>query len=145
MFKIKDALEINKYGQNLTDINSILDSFKHFDLNEKRGYLDELLWLIQQSKPNDEDVEPAIQQSKLKSTYTPCVLLKKGVAPYKLRNIIILPESELEKAVILLISLYKIAYQRRFNEEKNFGGKWWYSDLSDENNVNEIEKLYQGA
>ena len=31
MFKFKDALEINKYGQNLTDIYSILSLFEHFE------------------------------------------------------------------------------------------------------------------
>lgn len=29
------------------------------------------------------------------------------------------------------MALFKIAYTRRFNEEKNDPYKWWYWDLSD--------------
>jgi len=43
-----------------------------------------------------------------------------------------LPENELNKTFTLFLSLFKIAYQRRYQEEKNNPDKWWYWDLSDE-------------
>ncbi len=135
MLKIKDAILVNKYGQGITNIDSLIDMFNNFDLEKKRDYLEEILSLILQSKPNDNDIEHAIKQSKLKPTYTPCILLRKGVANHNLKRLVKLPENELTKSLILLLSLFKIAYKRRFQSEKNNPDKWWYWDLSDSNNV----------
>ena len=52
-----------------------------------------------------------------------------------------LPEYELNKAFVLFLlflSLFRIAYQRRYQREKNHQDKWWYWDLSDNEKVNEI-------
>ena len=97
--------------------------------------------MILQSKVKVEDVEIAIESSKLKKTYTPCVLLKKGIKYVNFKRIIDLPENELNKALILFFTLFKIAYQRRFKEEKNTLSKWWYWDLSDEKNIGKIKEL----
>ncbi|MDF2934042.1 MAG: hypothetical protein K0R36_3373 [Chryseobacterium sp.] len=140
MLKIEDTIPINKYGQGLTDMFQIVDLFKVFDNEKKRYYLEEIVALIMQSRPTSEDIEPAIKESQLRPTLTPCVLLRKGVETYKLKKIINLPENELEKSLKLLLALFKMAYQRRFNDEKNNSGKWWYWDLSDETNINKIKQ-----
>ncbi|MDR7210375.1 DUF5958 family protein [Flavobacterium piscis] len=142
MLKIKDTILINKYGQGITDISPILSLFKSFSVEEKRDYLEEIASLILQSKPNNNDIETAIKESQLKATYTPCVLLTKGVENHNLKKIINLPKTELEKVLMLLMSLFRIAYQRRFIEEKNNSGKWWYWDLSDEQKVEMILRNY---
>lgn len=136
--KIKDEILVNKYGQNLPVIEQLTESFNLLDLPSKRLFLNDILYLIMQSKPKDEDIESAIVQSDLKSTYTPCILLKKGVANHYLQKIVNLPENELYKAFILLLNLFKIAYNRRFQEEKSNLGKWWYWDLSDDKMVERI-------
>jgi hypothetical protein len=141
MLKIKDTILINKYGQEITDISPILSLFKSFSVEEKRDYLEEIASLILQSKPNNNDIETSIKESQLKTTYTPCVLLTKGVENHNLKKIITLPKTELEKVLMLLMSLFKIAYQRRFIEEKNNPDKWWYWDLSDKNNILKIENM----
>ncbi|MEZ4919355.1 MAG: DUF5958 family protein [Saprospiraceae bacterium] len=141
MFNIEDSIPINKYGQGLIDTSPILSLFKQRSVEEKRIYLDLLASLIQQSKPNQNDIEPAIDASQLKVTYTPCVLLRKGVENYRLSKIIALPEYELEKVLILFLSLFKRAYQRRFIAEKNHPNKWWYWDLSDEDNMLAVENM----
>ncbi len=71
------------------------------------------------------------------------MLLSKGVANHNLQKIAELPESELNKALLLLLGLFKISYQRRFKEEKNHPDKWWYWDLSDEHTVEIILKSYK--
>lgn len=136
--KLKDEILINQYGQNLVEREMILTKFNPLDINEKEMYLDDLLNLIMQSKPYDSDIEKAIIASNLKSTCTPCVMLRKGVANYLLVKITKLPERELDKSVVLLLELFKIAYQRRFKEEKNNPNKWWYWDLSKEENLESI-------
>lgn len=138
MLRTDKAIALNKYGQGLIDSEVLVDEFSGFLLIEKRNYLKEIAGLILQSKPKEEDIQPAILESKLKPTYTPCVLLTKGVANHHLQKIIELPEHELNKALKLLLGLFKISYQRRFHAEKNNPGKWWYWDLSNEDNVRKI-------
>lgn len=137
---LKEEITVNKYGQGLIDINEILDSFSIFRLDEKRKYLTNLADLIIQSKAIEDDIEHAIVASGLKSTLTPCILLKKGPYRYIYEKIISLPEPELRKALVLLLSLFKIAYNRRFEIERNDPDKWWYWDLSDEEKVRLITR-----
>ena len=136
--KIEHEILVNKYGQGLVGTELLLNLFGSFDMGSQKVFLSEILFLILQSKPKEEDIEPAIISSGLKSTYTPCVLLKKGVANHNLVKLINLPENELQKAFVLLLNLFRIAYKRRFAVEKNNPEKWWYWDLSDEENINRI-------
>lgn len=140
MLKFDEAIILNKYGQGLILPDILLNEFLVFGLIEKRNYLKEIISLILQSKPHEEDIQPAIYESKLKPTFTPCVLLSKGVANHHLQKIAELPETELNKALLLLLSLFKLSYQRRFQAEKNNPDKWWYWDLSDERKVEMILK-----
>jgi hypothetical protein len=141
MLKINDTILINKYGQGIVDISPLVKLFTGFTVEEKVDYLEEIISLIVQSKPSNNDIEPAINESRLKSTYTPCVLLRKGVEPHNLKRITTLPYYELEKTLVLFMNLFKISYQRRFSKEKNNPGKWWYWDLSDQNNIKKIESM----
>ena len=138
MLKIEDTIPINQYAQGVIGHASLLNLFATFNLEEKRNYLKEVAALVMQSKPKEEDIEPAIVASNLKSTYTPCILLRKGVANHNLQKIIGLPDNEQEKGFILLLNLFKIAYKRRFEQEKNNPDKWWYWDLSDNEKINAI-------
>ena len=134
--KIEDEIRINQYGQDLIEIELFINQFKDLDLEEKRLFLEHIIYyFILQSKVVDADITEAIAISKLKSTCTPCIMLKKGVAAHNLELIIKLPEDELKKAFILLLSLFKIGYKRRFQLENGRPSKWWYWDLSDEKNI----------
>ena len=133
-------LELNQYAQSLIERECILARFEQMDGDEKKAYLNNLITLITQSKPVNADIEMAIENSGLKRTYTPCVLLQKDVKYYNLSRIIELPEYESVKVLLLLLSLFKIAYNRRFLVEKNVPHKWWYWDLSDKKTVERIIK-----
>ncbi len=138
--KIENEILINKYGQGLIPSEQLTDDFCLLDFSQQKSFLNDIVYLIVQSKPKDEDIQVAIEQSKLKPTYTSCILLKKGVARHNLQKLIELPEFELKRTFILLISLFKIAYKRRFDLEKNNPDKWWYWDLSDAAKVDAIIK-----
>ncbi|AZA93478.1 Uncharacterised protein [Chryseobacterium nakagawai] len=142
MLGIIDQVFINKYGQDLVNIDPFKILFSNFNIENKRDYLEGIISLIMQSKLQNEDVESAIKTSGLKPTFTPCVLLKKGVANHNLIKLINLPETELEKTLVLLMNLFKIGYKRRFIEEKNNPDKWWYWDLSEINTEDKILKNY---
>ncbi|NDV80439.1 DUF5958 family protein [Bacteroides sp. 51] len=134
-----DELLINQYAQEVIAIELILKRFNELTLDEKREYLSLFIgYFIIQSKPFDSDIPKAIEESKLKPTYTPCIMIKKGVATHNLLTISKLPEDELNKVLRLFLSIFKIAYLRRYEEEKENTNKWWYWDLSDKNNVDKI-------
>ena len=138
--KLEYELLINKYGQGLIQAEDVWCVFEQLDYDEKKDFFVGILYLIMQSKPQDEDVEEAISSSQLKPTFTPCVLLTKGVSHHNLLRIIGLPEDEWRKILYLLLALFRIAYQRRFKAEFDNPDKWWYWDLSDENNILEMMK-----
>jgi hypothetical protein len=136
--KLEYEILINKYGQGLINSAPLLLIFENLEVASKRSFLNDILFIVQQSKPTDSDIEPAILGSGLKPTYTPCVLLGKGVASHNIEELVKLPENELNKVFSLLLSLFKVAYQRRFAAEKHHPDKWWYWDLSDEMNISKI-------
>ena len=134
--KIEDEIQINQYGQDLIEIELLVNRFEKLGLAEKRLFLEHVIYyFILQSRIVDADIPEAIAISKLKLTYTPCIMLKKGVAVHNLELMVKLPENELNKVFILLLSLFKIGYKRRFHLENNHPSKWWYWDLSDEKNI----------
>ena len=134
---------VNQYGQRLVPIEAITKRFNGFNYEEKQLFFNNLLFFIMQSKPKKDDIELAIKESKLRSTFTPCVLLRKGVENHNLKKLTELPENEREKSLILLLSLFRIAYNRRFEAEKNNPGKWWYWDLSDQSVIENIKATFK--
>lgn len=143
MLMLNEELLLNQYAQGLIEDSKMLDFFLHFVNSESKvHFLEEVGTLITQSKPQEGDVEEAIKQSQLKPTFTPCVLLRKGIIPHQLARIAHLPSDEQEKSFILLLNLFKIAYLRRFEQEKGVPHKWWYWDLSDKQNLEKIYNLF---
>jgi len=138
--ELENVILVNKYGQSVVGIEDLILIFNTFSHEEKKKYLYDLLFFILQAKAQDEDIEPAIESSKLRRTYTPCVIIQKGVGTHNLKRLLNLPENELNKSLILLLSLFKIAYMKRFETEKNDFYKWWYWDLSKDENIEAILK-----
>lgn len=135
---IDDKILINQFAQGIVLIDSVKERFSEMKTENKRSFMKNLLYyFILQSKVIEEDIDNAIKASNLKQTYTPCVMIKKGVSTSNLERLIALPENELEKVFVLLLYLFKIAYKRRYDLEKD-SWKWWYWDLSDENKIKEI-------
>lgn len=140
--ELQQEILINKYGQDIIESSTIIDNFLELHTREEQfDFLDYLLFCIMQSKPINDDIDKAILNSGLKSTYTPCVILKKGVDNNNLKKIVQLPDNERLKGLNLLLSLFKIAYKRRFISEKNHPNKWWYWDLTDPELENKVYKL----
>lgn len=114
----EDKILVNKYGQDIIADRELLERFNLLNLTQKRLYLNHILYFIMQSKPEDNDIEPAIEKSKLKQTYTPCIIIKKSVKNHNLQKLLELPANELNKTLLLLLNLFKIAYKRRFKKKK---------------------------
>lgn len=141
--KLEYELLINKFGQDLISKDEVLHVFDQQNDNGKKVFLEGLLQLIQQSKPLDSDINMIIAASKLRPTYTPCVLLQKGITFHNLQKITCLPKNEEMKSLVLLLHTFRIAYQRRFSTERGDVNKWWYWDLSDKDVIKKIESMYK--
>ena len=137
--RFEHEILINKYGQDLIDLDQLVLLYKSFGEDYKRSFIHGLITLIMQSKPKKEDIKIAICNSCLKESYTPCVLLKKDLSQSNLYKFGGLPSYELEKTVVLFLNLFRVAYKRRFEKERNNIYKWWYWDLSDSRNLKRIE------
>lgn len=136
---LNEEIQINQWGQNLKEINHFIDFFSELSLIEKRQYLMDLSYLILQSKPENTDIDEAINSSGLKQTYTVCIILKKnGLKLFSFEKAINLPDNELNKCLTLFLYLFRISYLRRYEKEKNNTDKWWYWDLAIEKNINNI-------
>ena len=97
----------NKYGQDIILPEVLISNFLEACEDEQKDFFNHLLLLIQQSKAENQDIEEAIKNSGLKSTYTPCVVLKKGIEMNNLTKISKLPNHEKLKSFRLLLELLK--------------------------------------
>ncbi len=137
--KIDDQILLNRLAQCLVDISEGQRWFDGLGENKRRDVLRELNLMIANASPRPGDIPDAIADSGLKSTYTPCVLLRTGEIRTQLAKIVGLPENELVKAFRLLISLLGVCDSRR-RREKPVEPKehWWHRDLNDPTVVAEI-------
>ena len=139
----KDKINLNKYAQDIIPINEVLESFSIETYDKKQMFLREFIYFfLNQSKPENSDIDESISKSGLRPTYTSCVILKKfGINKASFEKIITLPENEQEKAFRLLFNLFKIAYKRRYATEINNPNKWWYWDLTNSENLKRLEEI----
>jgi len=71
-------IKINKIAQDFIEINSGIQWFEEQDSSEKKKIIRTLNLFIQQSHPRRDEIDAAIQDSGLKETFTPCVIIKKS-------------------------------------------------------------------
>lgn len=135
---LEDQIALNQFAQSLRTTDDLLNRFSGLTLEGKRFFLLQFSGMIQQSKPVDSDIELAIEESRLKPTFTPSVLLRTHRLKIGIPKILALPGDELNKAYVLLLYIFKRSYLRRHLVEKGTPSKWWYADLSEEAFVNSL-------
>jgi len=72
-----NQLIINKISQNIIPFEEGLQWFVDLEETEQISALQNLKICYEQSHPTDEVVELGLKKSKLKTTFTPCVLILK--------------------------------------------------------------------
>lgn len=141
MKNIDNDIIINQFGQNLSSITEVVNYYNSLDEYNKEDFINKLLFFIIQLKPNDEIINDAIKFGGLKETFTPSVLIKKGINYNNLNRIKNLPVNEFQKSLSLLLSLFYISYQKEFSKENYSPNKWWFNDLSNKEDVLKIKSL----
>lgn len=137
---LEQEIQFNQFGQGVYEETKLIGQFESLDIESKRSMLRDVENLIMQSKSTIDDIDKAISKSRLKPTFTPCIVIKKGLNYGNFQKIISLPENELTKAFRLFIYLFKEGYHRRYLKEKEDPNKWWYWDLSNDENLERIKQ-----
>lgn len=149
---IKNQLFINKLVQKVIPMEEGGKWFASFDLEKKSDILKFITFCILQAGGIAQYAEEAIEESKLKKTFTPCCLLirAKEIDPLSSNNlknsllkICSLPDSESNKSFILLISLLFISISKKEYSADEMRKKWWLNDLSDSIIVQSIIDKYK--
>lgn len=134
---ISDEIILNQISQRVFSMNAAINWFDSLTAQRRAEVLKTLGNMVNQSHPRYIEVETAIQDSQLKATYTPVILLtmkKPGVKlSHQVEKIVQLPPNEHAKAFILLMKLFQVSDTRRKQEKcGSLCSHWWHKDLSDE-------------
>lgn len=141
---LADEIAINQIQQELISQQDATNWFLSFPTQAQQEILQRLSYMAIQAGARETDVSLAIAKSKLRPTYTPCVLLSKGRLKEQMAKLLKLPASEFIKAFFLLISLLAIADARRYSKYCQDGcSHWWHRDLSDRNVLDEIRHEFE--
>lgn len=106
-------LNINKIAQGILTLNEGLEWFDESTPEYRNKIMHSLDLCIYQSHPTTEDIEEGIKNSNLKETYSPCVLIRKKPFNEVRQKILKMPELDLRRGFILLLSVFGVADKRR--------------------------------
>ncbi len=121
-------ININKYAQDKLSDSEIMDWFDRFDLTAQKEIRDKLIMFMQQSHPTDELISTAIKIAPIKETMTPVILFKTQTFKIATNKTVDLPDSELRKSFIIMLSIFKTAdTYRRETECRNGCGHEWHN------------------
>lgn len=101
--------------------------FDALDESQMRRVLYKLAGYITQAGAGPDDVRQGIEESGIKPTATPAVVLSRPGLAQRLATVTNLPESELRTTFCLLIAIYAVADRRR--RESKCGDEcthWWH-------------------
>ncbi|MBN2444387.1 MAG: hypothetical protein JXJ04_23695 [Spirochaetales bacterium] len=126
----REEIIINKIAQQIITYKEGIIWFTSLEIAKQLEILRMLYYMLIQAGANKNDVNEAISLSKLKNTYTPCVLLQQGELRIQISKILNLPTTEYKKSFLLLISLFIIADNRRRKTECVKGcNHWWHGKI----------------
>jgi hypothetical protein len=125
---IEIEININKYAQNRLTDSEIMDWFDQFDMQKKKEIQMKLITFMKQAHPSNDMITKAIQTAPIKNTMTPVILFKTQSFKIAINKIRILPDSEIRKSFIIMLSIFKIAdTYRRETDCKNGCGHEWHN------------------
>jgi len=105
---------LNRISQDKIGFDDGLAWFDKLDLINQKEIIQTLIYFIQQSHLDKESIDLGLEIAPIKKTMTPVILLKSqenyNIA---LNKIAALPDFEIRKSFITLISVFKIADKKR--------------------------------
>ncbi|GAB3013589.1 DUF5958 family protein [Spirosoma pulveris] len=135
---LDEEIAIYQFGQGIISHEVRVDHFMPLTTDEKKFSFYALYKLIRQLNPLDADVEAALAESPLDTSYKPGFSLKS-----RWLNLTSLVQLEAENNYVFLLYLFKAAYQRQYKVNKENPATWRYQDLSDPKIVQNILLTHQ--
>jgi hypothetical protein len=109
-----DAKMLNRVAQGRLPFTDAVRWFESLPEEDQRSWLRTIAFMCHQAHPHLEEIDPAITLAELKTTFTPCVMIRAAVQPeHALDRIAALPADERLKSFQLVFALYCIADTRR--------------------------------
>ena len=112
MLSEKDII-INKFAQGKLTFDETIVWFEAKTVEEQREILSWTRIYLEQSHPDKTTIEEGLLLVPLKPTMTPIVLLKTQTFKTALLKINELPDNELKKGFITIITLFKLSDTKR--------------------------------
>ncbi len=110
-------LKINLISQGEESLEEGLKWFDDATEKDRKEIMRSLDLCVHQSHPNKEDIEVGIENSGLKETYSPCVLIRSKPFNEVRQKILKMPLLDQRRAFIMLISIFSVADARRKSEQ----------------------------
>lgn len=152
--KLAEEIAVYQYAQGVLSEEEIVRRFMELPEGMREWHFSDLYTLVYEITLPEEDIDAAIIQSGVDSDSHMCEVLKRHLSGKGLRNVMMrsgLPDTEQEKAYLLLLYLVKKDYQQNGTGESKLPDDWRYHDLSDQEFVQSIladynrlqEEVYQ--
>lgn len=106
-------LKINAIAQGILSLDEGLKWFDGESAASRADIMRSLDLCVFQSHPSIDDIEMGIKKSGLKESYSPCVLIRNKPFNQVRQKILSMPEVDLRRSFILLISVFSVADSRR--------------------------------
>lgn len=104
---------INSFAQEKLDMDKLTYWFDSLTPEKQREAISCTRAFLEQSHPDQETIKIGVEQIPLKPTMIPIVLLKTKSLKIALNKIVDLPDTEMKKAFISLVSLFKTSDRKR--------------------------------
>ncbi len=108
---------INKYARDKLSYNDIFNWFQSLEVVDQKEVRNKLIYFLYQNHPSEDIITKAIKTTPIKQTMTPCVLFKTKAFNIAIQKTQQLPDSELKKAFIFMLHLFKLADTYRRNTQ----------------------------
>ena len=112
MLSEKDII-INKFAQDKITLDEVLLWFDNKSSEEQRDILSWTRIYLEQSHPDKVTIDAGLTHVPLKPTMTPIVLLQTQPFKTALLKINSLPDNEIRKGFITIITIFKLADTKR--------------------------------
>jgi hypothetical protein len=100
---------VNSFAQDKLSLDKLLYWFNSLTSADQGEAINWIRNCVEQSHPDQETINVGIEQIPLKPTMTPIVLLKTKSLKIALNKIIDLPDTEMKKTFISLVTLFKVS------------------------------------
>jgi hypothetical protein len=134
-------LFLNQVAQGHHSLPDAKNALENLSEEEQIATLNRLALMVSQAHATPDEVAQAIVESGLRPTFTPCVLLSKGIDRGRLDQVVSLPANERQKAFHILVQVFVVADRRRRRDCPTECHHWWHQDLSDPEVLAEVRAM----